>query len=148
LDSASSFAIPDYQTDFEEVMVNGNSDFEKIYENVPPGRYAVQITDTQGCVIELVARILMDQTVYIPNIFTPNDDGTNDLFFIRNLPLDGAKIELVITSRWGKEIYSTKNYQNNWKGEGAADGIYFYQLSIENNDPISGWVEVLRGPKP
>jgi gliding motility-associated-like protein len=89
----------------------------------------------------------MDQTIYIPNIFTPNDDGVNDGFFIRNLPAAGGS-KLVITSRWGKEIYRSENYDNTWKGDGAADGIYFYQLQIGSSAPITGWVEVLRGQKP
>jgi gliding motility-associated-like protein len=148
LDSASSPALPNYQTDWEEVLLNGNNQFEKTYSNVPPGRYSVEVIDSIGCVIELVARVKMDQTVYIPNIFTPNDDGVNDTFYIRNLPVEGNDIELIITSRWGKEVFSTKTYENNWSGEGAADGIYFYQLSIGGNDPITGWVEIMRGEKP
>jgi gliding motility-associated-like protein len=98
-----------------------------------------------GCVVELTGRVKMDQTVYIPNIFTPNGDDVNDIFFIRNLPTDNVK--LVISSRWGKEVYSTKNYLNNWAAEGAADGVYFYQLSV-GEDVITGWVEILRGEKP
>jgi hypothetical protein len=54
----------------------------------------------------------------------------------------------MISSRWGKEVYTTDNYKNNWKGEGAADGVYFYRLQIEGAEPVTGWVEILRGQKP
>jgi gliding motility-associated-like protein len=148
LDSASSLAIPFYQTEFEEVELNDNQQFEKPYDKIPAGRYQVHITDSVGCSIELIARVRMDDNVYIPNIFTPNDDGSNDIFYIRNLPVEANNVKLVITSRWGKQIYSSDSYQNDWKGEGAADGIYFYQLSLDGADPIAGWVEVLRGQKP
>ncbi|HEY0656739.1 MAG TPA: gliding motility-associated C-terminal domain-containing protein, partial [Chryseosolibacter sp.] len=146
LDSAASFNFPSFETNFEEPELNANSQFSKQYENIPPGRYIIQVRDNVGCVLELMGRVKMDQTVYIPNIFTPNGDNVNDLFFVRNLPADN--VALIITSRWGKEVYSTKNYLNNWNGEGAADGVYFYQLSIAGSEPITGWVEILRGEKP
>ncbi len=146
LDSAASFNFPQYETNFTEPDLNANNQFGKKFDNIPPGRYVVQVTDEVGCVLELTARVKMDQTVYIPNIFTPNGDNVNDLFFIRNLPADNAK--LIVTSRWGKEVYSSTNYQNNWTGEGAADGVYFYQLSIGGESPITGWVEIIRGQKP
>jgi gliding motility-associated-like protein len=146
LDSAASFNFPDFQTNFSEPDLNSNNQFGKKFDNVPPGRYVIQVMDEVGCVLELMARVKMDQEVYIPNIFTPNGDNVNDLFFIRNLPVDNA--ELIVTSRWGKEVFSTKNYQNNWDGKGAADGVYFYQLSIGGSEAITGWVEILRGEKP
>ena len=147
LDSASSFAFPAYQTDFEEAQANNDHQLEKLYENVPPGRYNVEVTDSLGCSIALVSRVPLDSDIYIPNVFTPNEDGTNDLFFIRNLSQSGFN-KLLITNRWGKEVYSSENYQNNWKGEGAADGIYFYRLQINGKDPVTGWVEIMRGQKP
>jgi gliding motility-associated-like protein len=148
MDSASSLALPAYSTEWEEVVLNGDQQYEKTYENVPPGRYQVQVIDQNGCTLEFVARVPMDGDIFIPNIFTPNEDGFNDVFYIRNLPIESRKVNLVISNRWGKQVYANKNYQNNWKGEGATDGVYFYQLSINNATPITGWVEVLRGQKP
>ena len=150
LDSAGSLAFPFFDTDFEEVAENDNDQFEKVYEALPPGRYNVQITDDYDCSIELIARVPVDKSIFIPNIFTPNDDDEiNAKFFIRNLPVEGAgKVKLVISSRWGKTVYTSDNYQNNWTGEGAVDGIYFYKLQINESEPITGWVEILRGQKP
>ena len=103
--------------------------------------------DTAGCFIQLVGRVPMDIDVYVPNIFTPNDDGVNDVFFIRNLP---SPARLVVTNRWGKEIFSSNDYKNDWKAEGVSDGIYFYRLQGTGSEakPISGWIEVQRGIKP
>ncbi|HEY9044457.1 MAG TPA: gliding motility-associated C-terminal domain-containing protein, partial [Ohtaekwangia sp.] len=145
LDSAS---VPgqSYQTDWEEVLLNSNLQYEKNYSNVPAGRYKVQVMDSVGCAIEIVGRVPLDTDIFIPNIFTPNADGANDVFFIRNLPDADAK--LVITDRWGKQVYSTNSYQNNWDAEGVSDGIYYYRLKVADSSPITGWVEVLRGAKP
>ena len=145
LDSAS-VAGQAFQTDWDEVLLNNNLQYEKNYSNIPAGRYNVQVRDSIGCVIEVVGRVPLDTDIYIPNIFTPNEDGSNDVFFIRNLPDADAK--LVITDRWGKQVYSTNSYQNNWTGEGVSDGIYFYRLKIADGSAITGWVEVLRGAKP
>ncbi|WP_333820039.1 gliding motility-associated C-terminal domain-containing protein [Ohtaekwangia sp.] len=145
LDSAS---VPgqSYQTDWEDVLLNSNLQYEKNYTNVPAGRYKVQVMDSTGCSIEIVGRVPLDTDIFIPNIFTPNADGANDVFFIRNLPDADAK--LVITDRWGKQVYSTNSYQNNWDAQGVSDGIYYYRLKVADSSPITGWVEVLRGAKP
>jgi gliding motility-associated-like protein len=148
LDSASSLALPAFDTQFERVTPNNNQVYEKIYENIPPGRYIVQVSDSLGCSVELLARVPLDIDIFVPNIFTPNDDGANDEFYIRNLPQEADVVKLMVTSRWGKEVYNTNNYRNNWKGDGVADGVYFYKLQIGSANPITGWVEILRGQKP
>ncbi|MBT1703409.1 gliding motility-associated C-terminal domain-containing protein, partial [Chryseosolibacter indicus] len=145
LDSASSSLSSFEKT--EPIEENENFELEKYYKKqLPAGRYGIVIEDESGCTLDLVGRVPLDNSVYAPNIFTPNDDGINDIFFVRNLGDSGNK--LVITNRWGKEIYKSDNYQNNWRGEGAVDGIYFYRLQIGKNEPITGWVEIMRGIKP
>jgi gliding motility-associated-like protein len=147
LDSASSLALPSYQSNFEEIELNDRQQFQKDYPKIPPGRYTVDVVDSLGCSVSMIVRVRMDTSVpeKLLTIFTPNDDGVNDTFYVRNLPENS---KLIITNRWGKEVYSSKNYQNDWKGEGAADGIYFYQISIGDSSPRIGWIEVLRGQKP
>jgi gliding motility-associated-like protein len=134
-----------YSADFEEVMKNSNLRYQKVYENVPAGRYRVEVMDGHGCRIDSSAYVPLDTDIFIPNIFTPNDDGANDVFFIRNLP-EGSK--LIITNRWGNEVYSSNAYQNNWDGGSLEDGIYFYRLKPAEGEAINGWIEVLRGSKP
>lgn len=148
LDSASSFSMPVFQTDFTPVPLNGNLQYEMSYRDIPPGRYIVEVSDTVGCTAQLVGRVPLDRGLFIPTVFTPNGDGANDVFFIRNLPLEGGENNLVIMNRWGKEVYISENYQNNWDGGEAADGIYFYRLRIASGETITGWVEIMRGPKP
>ncbi|PIQ22401.1 MAG: hypothetical protein COW65_03395, partial [Cytophagales bacterium CG18_big_fil_WC_8_21_14_2_50_42_9] len=72
---------------------------------------------------------------------TPNNDGLNDTFVprITCLPTD-----LKIFNRWGKLVYEQKNYQNTWRGEGIADGIYYYQLTSSKGQIWKGWVEIIR----
>jgi gliding motility-associated-like protein len=77
----------------------------------------------------------------IPNIFTPNGDGVNEVFFIRNKP---DATEVIVSNRWGKQVYASKNYQNDWDGGDIADGVYYYRINA-GGQSYSGWVELLRG---
>ncbi len=80
-------------------------------------------------------------TTFVPNVISPNGDGKNDAFEITATD----DIELYIYNRWGKEVYQSVNYQNNWQGGDLASGVYFYQLIFnDKNTRCNGWVEVLR----
>ncbi|MDZ7848897.1 MAG: gliding motility-associated C-terminal domain-containing protein [Owenweeksia sp.] len=86
--------------------------------------------------------------LYIPNSFTPNGDGLNDVFEIVNLP---RKNSLRIFSRWGEMMYEASPYQNNWagttsKGQPMKEGVYVYQLrySISGGEKEEmGWVNII-----
>jgi gliding motility-associated-like protein len=82
--------------------------------------------------------------LYIPNVFTPNGDGVNDTFEIKNIHLYPDN-ELVVYSRWGKEVYRKKNYSGNWQAEEVQNGLYFYELSAGRmNVHFKGIVQILR----
>ncbi|WP_316803142.1 gliding motility-associated C-terminal domain-containing protein [Pedobacter nototheniae] len=68
--------------------------------------------------------------VFVPTLFTPNGDGTNDTFEIRGLDQYQENV-LTIVNRFGNEVYRAKNYQNNWTGEGLNEGTYFYLLKVK-----------------
>lgn len=148
LDSASSFALPEYQTNFEEAGLNQNQQVVMAYDRLPAGRYQVQVMDSLGCVVDLIARVPLDEGLFIPNIFTPNGDGSNDIFFIRNLPPAPTINQLIISNRWGKEVFASDDYQNDWDGQGVADGLYFYRLQVASGEALTGWIEIMRGQKP
>lgn len=83
----------------------------------------------------------------IPNIFTPNEDGVNDVFEVPCLGTNQVA-ELIVFNRWGDWVYESDNYQNQWdgthKGEALPDGTYFYIIRIENEEPMQGSVEIRR----
>jgi gliding motility-associated-like protein len=105
------------------------------------GTYTLSLRDGFGCEKTFEVVIGVNTDLFIPNIFTPNDDGANEEFYIRNLP---GNSKVVITDRWGKEIYASSNYQNDWRGGNSPDGIYYYKVII-GTETYSGWVEILRG---
>ncbi|MBB6240505.1 gliding motility-associated-like protein [Pedobacter sp. AK013] len=81
-------------------------------------------------------------TLAIPNLYTPNGDGTNDTFEIRGLELF-AENDIAIVNRWGNEVYKASNYKNNWTGEGLNEGTYFYVLRVK--EVAGGEWQVFKG---
>ena len=78
----------------------------------------------------------------IPNVFTPNADGQNDLFAPR---IGGCPPRLQVFSRWGQQVYENVAYQNTWDGVGLAPGVYYYLFTPpDGSATIKGWVELLR----
>jgi len=90
----------------------------------------------------------------LPNAFTPNGDGQNDLF----TPFRSRFIETInfnVFNRWGQLVFTTTDPQINWNGgnhagKDVSDGVYYYTCEAyesENQTPIvlSGYIELIRG---
>ena len=73
-----------------------------------------------------------------PNAITPNDDGVNDTFEVAET---GSKLE--IWNRWGKRIFKSDNYKNDW-GKDVIAGTYYYLLENPSGVKCNGWVQVLK----
>ncbi|GIV41824.1 MAG: hypothetical protein KatS3mg034_1134 [Vicingaceae bacterium] len=81
----------------------------------------------------------------IPNVVTPNGDGINDYFVIPYLALyPGSK--LVIYNRWGKKIYESDDYKNNWDGSNYSAGTYYFILTRNdgNGTVYKGYFTLLK----
>lgn len=78
--------------------------------------------------------------LFVSNVVTPNGDGKNDYFYIRNLD-DYPGSRLYIFNRWGAQVYYSNNYQNDWKGTGLAEGTYFYKVELHNPASETGGVD-------
>ncbi|MEP7195469.1 MAG: gliding motility-associated C-terminal domain-containing protein [Saprospiraceae bacterium] len=90
----------------------------------------------------------------LPNTFTPNADGFNDLFKpIRNRQI--SRINLKIINGWGNEVYQTSDPEINWDGRSRNgkmlnDGTYYYSCEIYNKgnsliNSFNGFIEILKG---
>ena len=76
--------------------------------------------------------IILLNSVFIPNTFTPNDDGLNDVFNVVTLPQCIQKFSLSIFNVWGQKVFSTDKLEEGWngvyKGQQAEDDVYSYIL--------------------
>lgn len=90
----------------------------------------------------------------IPNIFTPNGDGINDYFEIGygddGKPINDLSVyflsnKLTVFNRWGRIVYESNDYKNDWDGGKLPDGTYFYVLECKgktNNYRYKGAVMI------
>lgn len=79
--------------------------------------------------------------IKIPNVFTPNSDGINDVFQIDYLP---EQFELQIFNRWGMEVFKTSDPETMWQGNENA-GVYYYVLNLlEEGEVKKGTVTLIR----
>lgn len=107
------------------------------------------VTDSLGCTDSVVKVIegKRNQTLFIPNVFSPNNDQIND-FFAVNFDTDlYQKLEGTIWNRWGGKVAEFDGKKGNWwngKADGNAcpDGVYFYLINTVN---LEGVVENLYG---
>jgi len=74
----------------------------------------------------------------IPNIVTDNNDGINDVFFIKGLQ---ENTEVNIYNRWGTIVYYTDNYKNDWKPD-VNSGIYYYVIRTVSK-MYTGFLEII-----
>jgi gliding motility-associated-like protein len=85
-------------------------------------------TTDDGCVDTLsVSAQLKEFEMEIPNVFTPNGDGTNEFWKIPDLE-KYISSEVIIFDRWGKKVFEALDYQGDWDGGRLGDGVYFYIL--------------------
>lgn len=94
--------------------------------------------------ITLLPGEAVSEELKIPNIITPNGDGINDFFYIRNLP---EHSHLVIFDRTEKIVFESDNYNNQWNGTAVLpfsgkNGTYWYLLSLPGGEKISGFLVV------
>ncbi len=103
------------------------------------------VTGTSGCADTMTVNYVVDAIIGVPNVFTPNGDGKNDLLKFRNLEMFGNN-NLTIFNRWGKKIFEQENYKNDWNGGGFNDGTYFFILSVPDATPnaYKGHVQIMR----
>ncbi len=99
------------------------------------------LTASDGvCVAKDEVVVFMDcSSIFIPNIFTPNSDGINDVFEVK--VRGAAQYELKIFNRWGVKIFESTNPEEPWTGGDdyyVPDGVYFWTIVAINlnNEPM------------
>jgi len=99
---------------------------------------------------DTVEKIIPD--IYIPNSFTPNGDGKNDVFYIKTV-YEFSEFKLTIFNRWGDMVFESEDINKGWdgtyKGKLVPLGVYVYQLTATIKDTgeqrkITGRVTVVR----
>ena len=118
--------------------------------------YVLEVEDTNGCSNRdtVVVNVNSDYKLYkidvtASNVITPDGNGENDLWIIKNIDMyDDNRVQ--IFNRWGTMVYSAQNYMNDWDGKNLAgdvlpDGTYYYVVYFEKSDVVyKGAITILR----
>ena len=149
-----------YQWYYNNNLINGAT--SSSYTTTQQGTYYAEVTLNGGCkiksdsikIIKPIPKdtaVVQTDTLVIPNIFTPNNDGVNDFFNpTKNI---GMHINQVfIFNRWGNIVYECNLPKNLWDGkiksESAADGTYFWVIEYQNSkgeqNKMKGFLQLLR----
>jgi gliding motility-associated-like protein len=104
------------------------------------------------CRTERTARVsIMDCDHFIPNVFTPDGDGTNDYFYI--IYESAKSISVTIYNRWGEELKKLNGHEDKWDGKdrhgnSLPSGTYFYTADVINffdvYENYNGFFELIR----
>lgn len=146
-----------YDWDFGNGQSNSVNDLSSQNSTyIDEGSYTVTLTLTLGsCTNQATKEVIVSSPVIydLPNIFTPNDDETNDVFKINAENATG--IDLVIVNRWGNVVFESTDPNFEWNGQKdnsgpeCTEGTYFYKFTItdikENEVDEQGFVQLVRG---
>ena len=100
-----------------------------------PGMYDVMLTvmDDNNCIdsVSNIIKVMYDFILYIPNTFTPDGDGKNELFKPKGFRMEKYEsYQFIIFDRWGTEVFSTDKVGEGWTGENAIAGKYAWAIII------------------
>jgi gliding motility-associated-like protein len=142
---------------------SNNLTFVHVLEDGLAGCYQVTALDSLGNESLRSNKVCVDNcpNYELPNVFTPNGDGFNEVF----TPFPGwrfiDRIDMQIFNRWGNLVFSTTNPAINWNGKNlngddVAEGSYFYVCRVYEkrvdgvvlrDGELSGFIEVVRGER-
>ncbi|MBK9284890.1 MAG: gliding motility-associated C-terminal domain-containing protein [Sphingobacteriaceae bacterium] len=107
-----------------------------------PGSYTAMIIATKGSCVDTAFQVIkvdIPSKMEVPNVFTPNGDGSNDVFFLKVANL--KEVTAIIHDRWGNKVYETTSTTGNiaWDGKNFAgaecsSGVYFYTIKATGKD--------------
>lgn len=137
----------------------GNQTTLTNYKPLVDTRVYLSGTDSNGCSVvdDILVRVTLNVKVYFPNIFSPNDDGSNDEFIFKFNEAVIAVEEVLIFDRWGEHIYTTRSntvsegfmgWDGTFNGQDVNSGVYVYLVKLNIIDgstrSYSGDITVVR----
>jgi gliding motility-associated-like protein len=118
------------------------------------GMYSVEMESQAGCLgsdsvyVKLVSEEIPEFEIFVPNAFSPNGDGINDIFQIKfpNSTFNLQHSTLSIFNRWGEEIFQSDDITQGWdgkkNGKDCPGGVYVYKIVFEV-DGVAGSQEMV-----
>ncbi len=144
---------PTYFWDFGDGETSDKPNPLHYFEGFDPYRVVLTVTDDIGCTDTAHYNTIPPLEIYIPNSFTPNGDGINDLFGV--VAENIYEFEMWIMDRWGKQVFHSTDIGDKWNGSNAGNeyfsgtAVYHYLIKYkgkkeEDAHEITGFVTVTR----
>lgn len=111
--------------------------------------YTLHAVSDAGCVsVEDQVTVTVKDRITIPNTFSPNGDGINEVWNIAGLDTY-VKPVIRVFNRYGNQVYKSTGYASPWNGTNNGEplpvGTYYYLIDLNNNTPaLSGWIWLMR----
>lgn len=148
----TSVGLNEFVWDFGDGQSTNTTDADHLFEI--SGEYNVQLfgTDTaHGCVdsTSIMIYVNIPFSFYVPNSFTPNGDGINEVFKPSGMSVNESRYVLRIFDRWGELIFETTDFDQAWTGNVrggghfAANGVYNWIVYVRPLDSVED--QVFRG---
>ncbi len=144
-----------------EIIVVGGTEpyiysYNNINTNIPfieglfDGLYNIIVYDANECIYDLGTIVLIEDSedcLEIPNAFSPNGDGINDTWLIKNIEMFPSAT-ISIFNRWGQLLYYARGNEDPWdgtyNGKFVSTGTYVYIINLQNrSESITGTVTVV-----
>lgn len=122
----------DYYWEFGDGNTSTETNPEHEYAGVDDYTVTLEVTDSLGCQDTFTVVALPEGELYIPNAFTPNEDGVNDLLEIKGFNI--ATFEITIVNRYGQEVFRSGSMNDKWNGSDpnadhySQNEVYIYSI--------------------
>lgn len=122
-------------------VINGQPNFQYNFTSENPQTYTVVqiVTNSYGCKDTLIKAIDVKPgfTFYIPNAFSPNGDGTNDIF--KGTGIGIKEYNLMIYDRWGNLVFTTNDLEKGWDGhfkngeDVSLEDVFVWKVNLKDD---------------
>lgn len=138
-----------FRFDFGDGTTSGEAEIQHFYQK--DGVYTLKlVAEKKFCSFEEAVQLPVYRLL-VPNIFTPDGTpGFNDNFAIGVGPDGvppagvGITVQLIVLDRWGKKVFESSDYRNNWNAQDLAGGVYYVHLKVGDIATCKSWVHIMK----
>ncbi|MEI7597108.1 MAG: PKD domain-containing protein [Bacteroidota bacterium] len=130
----------------EGQKTDNNSSCHYVFQNTGVYTISLLVTDANGCVDIYIdsVNVHFSSTFYIPNAFSPNGDGINELFGPEGENISYDDYQMFILNRWGNVLFSTNDFNEKWNGtknnkgklKDAIEDVYVYKIQVRGDKDV------------
>jgi gliding motility-associated-like protein len=141
-----------YTWDFGDGITSDIPNPTHTFDGLAQYQVMLQVMNSIGCYEYAFSVVYPPLELYVPNAFTPDGDGINDVFQVYGMGI--LEFEMIIFNRWGDIVYRSENLEQAWTGNAdngdyfVPDGVYTYLIKYQGvskeAEEITGQITLMR----